>query len=390
MKSCGSFLMVAGGIVLFISFNVDDPEVVLPWAIGAIGLGVVLWRFSKKGSRPAVAGPGTTLQADEIAGWSLERRDHALVNSWNRRHDHLPNGTLFNLRQGRAHQRQLAVFQATEGGTGPTFLILRTKHLRGPDFTVKSSGDASVSLEKGAAPAGLQDLLNRWRPDNYQAFGLSNGNIFWVQLGTMTDEKVIDFIKRRLTGIAEVITQTVDAESAAVGSPRRQTSASKPRQGVQGRTPQDRPAAKASQARPASPAPRPRPAGIDPTAIVQTGPIEQVERPALQRAAPDRVAAELENPLLAGEWKPMEWEPTPFTLSAPMGISALGQPELGHPELGQPELGQPDEGSRTGWTPRPWTPPDYGSSATAAWKPAEAWQPNYDRPGSDHAGEQKS
>jgi len=93
----------------------------------------------------------------------------------------------------------------------------------------------------------------------------------------------------------------------------------------------------------------------DPDKILRTGPIEQVDRPALRKATPDPISERLDNPQLSQTWAPHEWSAPSVSLDVPEIPAFSSQTVL--------------EG---GWKPRDWKPPEYANSTSQGGKPAHS------------------
>lgn len=397
MKSCGTILFV-GAIVLGIGVFASGAEgssgfITVLVIMAAVGL--VIQRASSanakrsaasaqgqgltgpRGKAPAASGPKPP------QGWDLMVRSDALAREWNNNHPVLPNTGIWNVRTGRAHRRQVFVFQAARVPPASTFMVFRMPNYEGPHFIATSDGRSQITVS-GTMPPQLSEMLTRIGPRSFRRLGISPGRLFWADLGSMSADQVTSFVSQKLPGIVQTVNEHLTPAQAPASPPtgaqtaRTQSNRAQPApQGAPRRVvapPPTMPAARAHR-----PAPRPNPVGLssaklphdlgpDPDEILQTGPIQLNERPALKPASADPVSRSLENPELAQPWKPVEWSPVPFELSAPMGLG---------------ETPTAAEALTSGWKPREWSPPDYGASASGEWKPAATWQPNYSTPTDD-------
>lgn len=319
-------LVFAVGVV--VALRVSQPEmgdgVLLATGVVALVLALVQGRTRSRAHTRRTSPP----PAAPLPGWAMVTRDDSIARNW-AGHPHLPSSGLWNVWRGRAHHRPVTVFQTARTDPADTFMVFPMPLYSGPSFVATSTGPRSVSLA-GAAPTGLSDLLDLVGPGNFRRLGVADGT-FWMDLGPMSQSRVQGFISRRAPELTRMVNKTLPRDRAGGGQ-----KASPPR------TPEPVRAA---------------------DAIMQTPPVEVQQRPALKPAEPSPIARSLENPDLAAEWQPAQWTAPSSTLDAPMGLGPT------------PPAGEALQG---GWKPREWTPPDYGSSAAAAWRPAEPWTPNYD------------
>lgn len=381
MKSCGSIL-IGGAIVLGIGLvatgSTENSANFFTVLVVMAVIGFVISRSSKKGPAPSKAADAQRRPRPDLRdprqppGWSLTQRADSLAQEWKGNHSVLPSTGIWNVRSGRAHRRQVHVFQSARTSPAPTFMIFRMPDYNGPLFEAVSDGRNEVNV-RGSMPPGGSELLSRIGPRNFRRLGVLPGKLFWMDVGTLGETQVATFVVSRVPSIVETVN-----EHLPTGKPAQQSSRQPSRQPSRQRPTQQRPTQqRPAQQRPAQQHPRPAalPAsklphdfGPNPDDILRTAPIELTERPALKPAAADPVSASLENPELSTAWKPIEWTPAPFALTAPMG---LGETPSAVEELA------------TGWKPREWTPPTYGQQGVGEWKPAAAWQPNYSTTGED-------
>ncbi|MGA4669955.1 hypothetical protein ACPCG0_09195 [Propionibacteriaceae bacterium Y1923] len=420
MKSCGSILLV-GAIVLgigvaFVGGETPGWFITVLVVMGAAGL--IIQSAGKK--KPDAAGSGAGQSKPALrsgrgpqlpGGWAYTERSDALASEWKNNHPVLPNNGLWSVRTGKAHRRQVSVFQSSRFPPTSTFMVFRMPEYNGPQFTATSDGRSEITVS-GTMAKGLSEMLTSIGPRAFKRLGVT-GRLFWVDLGTMAEAEVDTFISKRLPGFVHQVTEHLtpdrgpgaqaDTPQQAAPAPAQRPTQQAPRQPQPAqrvssgrpqtaqRQPAQRPAAQQPrQPRQPQPTMRQAPArpqtaaggvpptmpttklphdlGPDPDDILQTGPIELNERPALKPAQADPISRSLENPELVAGWAPIEWTPTPFELTAPMG---LGETPSATQELAG------------GWKPREWSAPDYGSSQLGEWKPAETWQPNYNTTSSD-------
>ena len=392
MRSCGSILIggaVVLGIGLVASGNGQSGNFVTALVVMAV-IGFVIVSAGKKDARKAVS-TGQRLPAQDqgsIAGWTLVKRADEVAREWNANHPTLPSTGIFQVRRGRAHRRQVTVFQAAPEPPSRTFMIFRMPDYSGPPFEAISDGRSEISV-RGQVSEGLSAMLTAIGPRTFHRLGILPGKLFWLDAGTMTESQVSSFVLTMVPGIVQAAnahlptdgsvqraSQTGAQQKKAGQTKSTQTRSNQPQskqpQSKQPQSKQRRPEPArrpATQLRPTAPASAlPHHLGPNPDDILRTGPIEITERPALQPAKADPIAASLDNPELSAPWKPVEWTPAPFALTAPMGLGET-------PSSAQELAG--------GWKPRPWTPPTYGHDGSDEWKPAASWQPNYTTTGDD-------
>ena len=379
MKSCGSVL-IGGAIVLGIGIvstgNAENSGSLLTVLVIMAVIGFLISKSSKKG--PAAPAPTARRQPP---GWSLTERADSLASEWNGNHPVLPSNGIWNVRSGRAHRRQVHVFQSSRTSPSSTFMIFRMPDYSGAPFEATSDGRNEVSV-RGQMPAGVSAMLTAIGPRNFRRLGVLPGKLFWLEVGTLSETQVATFVVSKVPTIVAMVNEHLPTGATNQRSVQQRPVQQRPVQQRSGQQRRLEPAPRPAQKRPAlshpalsSPASAAMPTtrlphdlGPNPDDILRTAPIELTERPALKPAEADPVSASLDNPQLSTEWKPIEWTPAPFALTAPMG---LGETPSAAAELA------------AGWKPKEWTPPTYGHSEGGEWKPAAAWQPNYNTPNED-------
>lgn len=381
MKSCGSILIGGAILLAVVIFATGDASnyggfLFTLVIMGAIGIAIVRSSATKKtSSRPLTAAPqrATAALPASTPGWSLTERADTWANEW-KNHPVLPGSGLWQVRSGRAHRREVTVFQSARGAPAPTFMVFRIPEYDGPLFDATSDGRSEISV-RGTMVGGLSEMLTSIGPRTFRRLGTLPNRLFWLDVGVMSEQQVTNFISRQVPSIVETVNKHLTAGKAGATSasnarpPQQQRAAAqRPAQQQRPAPQQQRPAApRPAQQRPVRSTPqatRPHDRGLDPDDIMQTPPIEVHERPALKPAAADPISAGLEHPDLSTitTWKPVEWAATPFELTAPMGLG---------------EIPSAVDQLSTGWKPREWVAPTYGANESSEWKPAEAWQPNY-------------
>ena len=412
MKTRGTWIIVAGVVLTFWLANEFGEAA---WAgIVVIIIGAVV--------RGMASRPSKTVKVQSLPGWTHADKDDTIGILWGRAVPELPVNDLRNVYRGTAFRRPIVVFQA--GGPGasvPTFIAFPLNTSQG-QFVAESNGRDEVSVN-GAVNDRVSAMLQAITATRMRRAGVAPNGTFWLQVPDLPPHALEGFIRRRLHGLVQAVVKTMTAsdpmrtlaelqgtqpeqpdtststsggrEAAPPPAPSRKTTTDQP--------PAQQPAAQQPAA--ARRAPRQRPAGQttgsptaqasrdrtplhtptplvhptpsaqtaeltptvkltnDPNEILRTGPIEQVDRPALKKAKADPIAEQLDNPVLQEAWAPPTWE-TPSIELTPIRLGSAS--------------------TDYGWAPREWSPPEYGGSAVGEWQPAPAWQPHYSDVG-DHA-----
>lgn len=402
--SRGTWIIIAG-VVLTFSLASEFGEAA--WAgIAVIIIGAVVRGMSAR--------PSKTVKVQSLPGWTHADKDDTIGILWGRAVPEIPTDNLRNVYRGTAFRRPIVVFQA--GGPGasvPTFIAFPLNTSQG-QFVAESNGRDEVSVN-GAVNDRVSAMLQAITATRMRRTGVAPNGTFWLQVPDLPPHALEGFIRRRLHGLVQAVVKTMTAsdpmrtlaelqgtqpeqpdiststsggrEDAPPPAASRKTTTNQPpaprrapRQRPAGQTTGSRPAGQTTGSRtaPASrdraplhtptplvhPTPSAQTAELtptvkltnDPNEILRTGPIEQVDRPALKKAKADPVAEQLDNPVLQEAWAPAAWE-TPSIELTPIRLGSAS--------------------TDYGWAPREWSPPEYGGSAVGEWQPAPAWQPHY-------------